>query len=71
MATPWRPEIPDRGGRGEICRVIHKITKELSKVRPGGAHEDKTECARLLHRLDKERDRLKTLYPGVTPTQED
>jgi hypothetical protein len=59
---PWRPDLPDRAGRGSLCSVIQQIVKDVEEVMPGGPRADKDECARLLARLDKEREKFHRLY---------
>ncbi len=64
---PWRPALPDRGGLGEAGQTIQAIVKEIEKTAPDGVHEDAHECKRLMHRLDKEREKLCRRYPDIKP----
>ena len=62
----FRPEIPDRAGRGAICSRIHQLTKDMQLYQKGGAKENPKELSRLLARLDKERSLLHKLYGKET-----
>jgi len=56
------PPITDKAGRGDLCRIIDQLTKEVVKARPDGVKPNKDELPRLLHRLDRERAKFHRLY---------
>jgi hypothetical protein len=66
-----RPPIPDKAGRGDLCRVIDQLTKEVVTARPDGPKPNKDELPRLLHRLDRARAKFHQLYRYTPKPHED
>jgi hypothetical protein len=67
----FTPPIPDKVGRGAHCAVIDQLTKEVVRARPDGVKPNKDELPRLLHRLDREREKFHTLYQYTPKPHED
>jgi hypothetical protein len=67
----FRPPIPDKAGRGELCEVIDRLAKAVVEARPDGVKPNQDELPRLVHRLDQERAKFHKLYRYTPNPNED